>query len=399
MKSNLKPVIIYRDELLPYSETFILNQSHSLTRYDPYFAGTIAANALEQYVQPSKLFILERYVTQPEVRKTLYKFYGIPPASWLKRLQALDSCLIHAHFGFDGLLVLPLMRYLKVPMVVTFHGYDATLGSDPKLLRPLPLHWADFVNHRGRFFRERYLRQRPQLFCKGTKFIAVSNFIQNLLLKEGCPPEKISTLYIGIDTECFAPDLSINREPIVLFVGRLVEKKGVRYLIQAMSKVQECIPDASLVLIGDGALNSSLKKLARDLNVNANFLGKQTEGTVKHWMNKSTVFCGPSVVSSNGDAEGLGMVFLEAQSMELPVVSHHSGGIPEAVADGETGILVAEGDVDALGKAIVTLMKRPDLGFRFGKAGRNRVKSRFELNTQTAKLEKIYDGLVASRLI
>ena len=107
----------------------------------------------------------------------------------------------------------------------------------------------------------------------------------------------------------------------------------------------------------------------RGLLKNFAFLGVQDAVAVRAWMNRATVFCTPSVSVESGAAEGFGMVFAEAQAMGLPVVSFASGGIPEAVADGQTGFLVSERDWQALGNKILLLLRNRELWTRFSKAG------------------------------
>jgi glycogen synthase len=114
-------------------------------------------------------------------------------------------------------------------------------------------------------------------------------------------------------------------------------------------------------------------------------------------MARATVFCVPSVVATSGDAEGFGIVFIEAQAMGLPVVSTRSGGIPEAVEDGQTGLLVTEDDPQELAEAIIRLMQDERLWKRFSLAGRSRVLKHFDLTKQTQRLENIFDNLLLSR--
>ena len=111
-------------------------------------------------------------------------------------------------------------------------------------------------------------------------------------------------------------------------------------------------------------------------------------------MSKASVFCTPSVVAKSGDAEGFGMVFAEAQAMGVPVASFATGGIPEAVEHGITGLLAPERDTNALAENIVTLLTDAPLWTRFSAAGRERVHKHFDLAKQTAKLEQIYQQVL-----
>ncbi len=135
---------------------------------------------------------------------------------------------------------------------------------------------------------------------------------------------------------------------LILFVARLVEKKGCEYLIRAAAQLRERQRDARLVIIGDGPLRKELEQLAVELKVPAEFLGVQGPDAVRGWMQRARVLCNPSVTAANGDTEGLGMVFAEAQATGLPVVSTQHGGIPEVVRDGETGLLARERSVEEL---------------------------------------------------
>src|SRR6202044_213624 len=126
------------------------------------------------------------------------------------------------------------------------------------------------------------------------------------------------------------------------------------------------------------------------LQVRCRFLGTQPTAVVREWMARAAVFCVPSVVARSGDAEGFGMVFLEAQAMGLPVVSTLSGGIPEAVKHGETGLLVTERNPGALAEAILQLMQDEELWQRLSVAGRRHVVDHFNLARQTGRLEDVF---------
>jgi glycosyltransferase involved in cell wall biosynthesis len=287
--------------------------------------------------------------------------------------------LLHAHFGPAGLTAIPLARWLKVPLIVTFHGYDATV--------------TDAYFARSHYRARAYVRNRHVLKREAAGYIAVSEFLRKEMIAQGFPEERIVVHYTGVDTQFFQPDPRRAREPVVLFTGRLTEKKGCEYLIRAMQLVAAAVPAAKLVVIGDGELRQELEQMAKKTLENYSFLGVQPPSAVREWMNRSRVFCVPSVRAISGDAEGFGMVFLEAQAMGLPVASFSSGGVPEAVADQQTGLLAVERDWRTLAGNILALLEDRPLWQRMSEAGRKRVRESFDLAKQTVKLEEIYGSL------
>ncbi|MEM9265059.1 MAG: glycosyltransferase [Cyanobacteria bacterium P01_F01_bin.13] len=373
-------VLIYRDQLLPYSETFIPAQGQSLMHYDAVYFGT---SRLTGNLGAQSAVVLGEITSLGRLWKGLYKFGGAVHPLWIKALRHYTPALIHAHFGSDGGLVVPICKRLKIPLVVTFHGYDATWETPA---------WTA-VRSQGDFFRALLLRKRDQALAQANRIIAVSQFIRSQLLLRGGMADKIVVHYIGIDRQRFQPRVA-QREPMVLFVGRLVEKKGGDYLLRAMAAVQRRLSAIHLVVIGDGPLRSHLQTLADQLSVNAQFLGKQSPDQVRRWMNRAQVFCGPSIVARSGDAEGFGMVFAEAQAMGLPVASFATGGIPEAVIQGETGLLAPEKDTEQLAKNLMRLLEDAELRQRLALAGQAHVAANFDLRKNTRQLETIYDEVV-----
>lgn len=380
----MSTVLIYRDQLLPYSETFIPAQGGSLLRYDSVYIGT--SHLAETLHRHQKTVALGDYASPSFLWKGLYKTAGVVHPKWLEVLQRYKPALIHAHFGGDGGLAKPLSQRLSVPLVVTFHGYDATWDTPA---------WRT-VRNQGDFFRTLLLHRRDQVLKSADQIIAVSQFIRNQLLHRGAAAEKIVVHYIGIDRQRFYPPADQQeRASIVLFVGRLVEKKGVAYLVQAMAAVQRQLPAVQLVIIGEGPLRSHLHSLTKQLSIRAQFLGKQPPDQVQQWMGRAQVFCGPSIIAQSGDAEGFGMVFAEAQAMGLPVASFATGGIPEAVIHGETGLLAPEKDIEQLAKNLIRLLKDAELRRRLALAGQAHVAAKFDLQKNTRQLESIYDRVIA----
>lgn len=369
-------VLIYRSELLPPSETFVAAQAHALRRYSPRFAGLRRVPA-GLSVDPWESALLTRSDTPADkLRRRFFLATGVAP-NFVRSLARFRPVLLHAHFALDGAAALPLQKQLRVPLLVTLHGYDATT-RDEALRHTIA----------GRIF----LRRRQELRERARFFICVSEHIHQQALERGVPESKIRTLPIGVDLKLFAPDplRSRSRDPIVLFVGRLVEKKGCEYLIRAMSQVEGRHPNAKLLIVGDGPLLDALRTQARASLRSCTFLGSQPPNVVRDLMHRASLLAAPSIVASNGDTEGLPITLCEAQAIGLPIVAFQGPGVAEAVVENETALLVRSRDERCLAEAISTLLSEPDLAGRLGAAGRHRAEALFSLEKQTIRLEDLY---------
>jgi glycosyltransferase involved in cell wall biosynthesis len=366
-------VLVYRDFLLPPSETFIKNQADGLRRFEPYFAGLMQVDGLE--LPQDRITTIYGKGLLRRAGNFLFNRVGLEPRLALK-VARIAPALVHSHFGFDASRIMPLCRALRLPLLVTFHDYDVTT------------HDADLLKLGG--YAQTYIRRRPALNTFATRFIAVSGFIKARAVERGFSPDKIQVHYIGIDVDAFQLSPSEKREPIVLFVGRLVPKKACGDLISAMGIVQKRRPDVELVIAGDGPLRAVLEAQAAASLVKYRFLGKVTSQEVREWHARAQVFCAPSVTAENGETEGLPITILEAQATGLPVVSTIHAGIPEAVVEGETGLLAAEHDVNGLAGQIARVLDDRELTEKLRNNARQRVVADFNLKTQNARLEEIY---------
>jgi colanic acid/amylovoran biosynthesis glycosyltransferase len=370
-------VVVFSSLLLPPSQTFILAQGEMLARFQAHYVGSRRVPGLD--LPPERTWVVNRGGALGNLREAWFKLSGFD-RPLQQHLQQLSPALIHAQFGLSGALALPLARSLKIPLIVHFRGADATIKEEIARYSSLN-HWI-------------YFRRRDRLQRETQLFLTVSKFIKEKLIEQGFPPEKIVAHYHGVDTAQFNPDPDLPREPVVLFVGRLTEKKGCDDLIQAMAKVQQDIPEVELVLIGDGPLRATLETQARQSLKKYRFLGVQPHSVVKDWMNRSRLLATPSITASEGDSEGLPNVVLEAQAMGLPVIATLHAGIPEAVIDHETGLLAAERDPDALAAYALRLLRDPDLWQRFSTKGRQHVCANFDRATQTRVLEAMYESVL-----
>jgi len=202
--------------------------------------------------------------------------------------------------------------------------------------------------------------------------------------------------YIGVDRARFRPSNSARTAGMALFVGRLVEKKGCTHLLDAMSTVQKRYPQAYLVLIGDGPLRPALEQQASNLNLSCRFLGSQPQPVIQEYLAHASVFCVPSVTASNGDSEGLPIAILEAMAMGIPVVASNTAGIPEAVRDGETGLLAKERNHETLAEHFVRFLEDAGFAEDCARRGSEVVANQFDLKTQTKLLETIYTEVLAN---
>jgi len=381
-----RKILVYKGDLLPYSETFIREQVRMLVRWQGVLVG--------ERLLPAGLPLDELDVRLVGFRRQLLhrlaracnRLVTLPPNK-PARLRAERAQLLHVHFGTDAYLIWPVARHLDLPVLVTLHGYD--INTDRQ--------WWE--SGRGGFVLRHYpkgllaIARDPRVH-----FIAVSRAIKERAIEVGIPAEKISINYIGVDTHSFVPGgppLAQRNE--VLFVGRLVEKKGCRYLIEAFSQVQERFPDARLVIVGNGPQEPKLRARAQQLGVRVEFAGSLSPREVCERLHRARVFCLPSITASNGDAEGLGIVLLEAQAAGVPVITSARGGADEGIVHGSTGFAHAEKDVAALRDGLAALLGNDELATRFGAGGRQHMVQNMDIRDCVARLETIYDRHVSTR--
>jgi glycosyltransferase involved in cell wall biosynthesis len=373
-------VLVYRNDLIERSETFVVAQAAAMQRFQAVFCGlTRRTGGILPKHAPSAILVRDGRL-QPFFQKRAFMYAGWGPA-WQRRCREFQPVLLHAHFALDAAFALPLCHALHLPLVVSLHGYDITHSDE-----------AMHATGGGRLF----LRRREDLFAQANLFLCISQFIREKAIEHGYPKQKLWVHSTGIDLDSFFPGESSQREEVVLFVGRLVEKKGCIHLIHAMQSVQQRRPLARLVVIGEGPLRSQLEEVAEfTLPGKYSFLGAQPAHVVRAWMRRAMVFSVPSVTAADGNAEGLGMVFCEAQAMGAPVVSFASGGISEAVLDGATGYLLPERDETRLAQKICALLENRGLWAEMSNMGQKWMAARFNLRVQTEILEDKYDEVLA----
>ena len=405
MPQPRRTVLIYRRNLLAFSETFIHRQVRSLTRWNGILVGTPIEDGIPldglhyhaiQMPDPSTGMVkkktladgLRRLVVRasknaelPHEAQADRTAKLIQSQPWFATLREASPRLLHVHFGTNAEEAWPLAIALKIPMVVTLHGYDASVHAEC---------WE--TGARGRRYR-RYPSALRAMAQWGTKFIAVSDVIAEYATSYGLDASAITTILIGVDTRAITPSpITMQARPRrILFVGRFVEKKGVEHLIRAFPDVKSAVPDAELLIIGEGKLDADLRSMAGDPGIR--FAGRRAADQVLSEMQKARVLCVPSIRAVDGDSEGLPTVIPEAQASGLPVVTSDRAGGSEGIIDGVTGIALPERDHDALVRALVRYLTDDAFAASSSAAARRFAEDRLDMAAQTLELEAYYDQL------
>ena len=305
-----------------------------------------------------------------------------------RRVQPLTSLLVegefkllHAHFGVEGMYSRPAARSAGIPHVTTLHGFDVTM-SRSALLRSRTPSWVHYALGRSAHLRSE------------STFVCVSEQIRRSAARLGLPEDRAVVIPTGVDTAALQPR-ALPVEPAVVHVARLVEKKGTADLLRAMAIVKNHVPEVRLTVVGDGPLREELRVLAEELGLAraVTFLGATRHAETIGHIGAARVLCAPSVTARSGDSEGLGQVLLEAGAMGKPVVATRHGGIPEAVVDGQTGLLVPERAPHELADALLEALKG-GVGERLGEQGRRHVVEHFDVRAQAAKVAALYRRLI-----
>ena len=373
-----KRVAVYRSDLLPISETFIRDQVSALIEWEPVLVGR------RELKDGLKTPNLQRCVVQESGNRwirTIRYWLWRPEPCLVRHLRKLGVNLVHAHFGTDATDIWPSIKAAGLPLLVTLHGYDINT-----------YHWWWKRGHGGlrrRVYPHRLLKMAQD---SSVRFIAVSNAIKQRAIEYGIPPEKITVCYVGVDTERFKPGgLPLALRPKrILFIGRMVENKAPLQMIRTYAEVCKSVPDAELVMIGEGPLLAKAKNLANELGISIDFLGARDSDTVLEHLNEARVLCLPSITLSNGASEAFGLVLLEAQACGIPVISSAKGGAYEGLLDGETGYRFAEGKIDECTKHILSILTSEENLYQKSNKARSFVEKNFDTNHLIKNLERVY---------
>lgn len=384
MNALQKKIVVYRTKLLPYSETFIKEQVLSYQQWSPILVGHFRLSDGIDLKDVNCVTFEKKYNTFSNFKRNFYKLIGFSPYCDFAILNNIKPDLIHVHFGVDAVVNWPLLKNIHVPLLITLHGYDITIDKN----------WWE-AGKEGIHLKKYPEKLNEIAKYENVKFIAVSQAVKEKAIEFGIPSDKIKISYIGIDLQNFS--LSTNKfdnRKQILFIGRLVEKKGAHVLLNAFSKIKDKFPDHIITFIGDGPLKPQLYDQAHTLGVNAKFLGACSKEKIIEELHNTAVFCLPSIRAKNGDSEGFGLVILEAAACGVPVVTSALGGATEGIVHGETGFRFGENNSDELALYLDTLLSDPHLMKSMGQNGREFVEKNFDIKECTRSLEIIYADII-----
>jgi colanic acid/amylovoran biosynthesis glycosyltransferase len=354
------------------------------TRYYPLQPRSIIGKIF--YVSCIFLFKSWKY---PKELINCFKFSGITNFNVLFRrvykrfpstIKSQKYDIIHCHFGDHGIEALywKKLGLLSGKLVTTFHGID--LNVTPR-------------SYGNGFYKE--LIKRGDLFTVG------SDFMSKKLLSLKTPSEKIIRLPMGVDTSKFTY-IERNFEEINVFkfiaVGRLVEVKGFKYLLSALSLLKNRSLKFHCLIVGDGPLKSELLNMMKilGLELHVTFVGMKSHDDVIKLYHESHIFVLPSIKTDSGEEEGQGLVVAEASSTGLPVIASAVGGIPESIVDTKSGLLVNPKDPNSIANALNWCMNNKSKLADMGIYGRDYISKHYNSEITNSQIEKVYYQLAGS---
>jgi glycosyltransferase involved in cell wall biosynthesis len=378
-------VLMFNHTFFTYSETFIYKQVTGVP-------GDIDVELLAFKIENEKLFPLQNKKHRVDriangadkiliaIRKHIfgvsYKLGFFAHRAVKRMLKQTKYDLVHAHFGFNALLIYPLVKLFNIPLVVTFHGVDAS----PQQLK-----------------QKEYKRRLTKMLDYASAIIIVSPHMKKTLELDSYA-DKVFVIPCGVDPYEFnVSDTSVEKEIItILHSGRLVSKKGVPDLIRVFSLLSHRYRNVRLFVVGDGPELELCEQLADDARTDSiQFFGAKPHEEVKKFMEDADVFVLNSRMGDKGDMEGLPVSLLEAMSMELAVLSSKHAGIPHAVTSDVDGLLIDEKDNIALTMSIEKLVTDAGLRKRLGAAARQTVLSRFTTDETNKRIAEVYKRVIA----
>lgn len=381
----------------------LVELGHEVHVWAPYDSLTTPVESYQKavvhrfrYVWPDSLSLMGH-------ARALYRDVKVKPLVYALVPFYSISCLAHVfHFSHthrvdilhsqwvlpSGSLAALVSRTTGTPLMVSLHGSDIFMAES----NPVYTHLARIA------------------FDTATIVTSCSQDLLDRAIKLGLDPAKGQVIPYGVDLDRFAVDkaggmewrrrLGLSADDLVVAgLGRLVDKKGFTYLVQAMPTVCRAFPNAHFVIGGQGPLTTELQHRASETGVadRLHLPGHVEWNEVPGYMNMADVFVMPSIHDEAGNVDGLPNVVLEAMASSLPIVASNVAGLPAVVHEGENGFLVPERQPDALARALNLLLSQPDLRNRFGQASRRRAETELGWEAIARRYVSGYQRALAQR--
>lgn len=322
-------------------------------------------NFLKLWKREGKL--LELLKTLKKGKKAPRKLAGLETFSSME-----DFDIIHYHFGTTAKDFIELSKISDAKILATFYGNDVS----------------------GRVHPDDY-DLYEDIWVELDRAIAITQHIRSKMILLGCSEEKSTVLNLGVNSEKFEKSIPEFKSADALEIAsicRHVEKKGLKYAIDAVSRLNDQGVNLHYKIAGDGPLKEDLEQRVNDkgLEDKVEFCGWVDQNEVADILDNSHIFLQPSITAQSGDMEGQALVLQEAQAKGTPVVSTYHNGIPEGVKESETAFLAPERDSEAIYKCIRKFIQKPALVREMGRAARKNIENSFDYREKTLKQIDIY---------
>jgi glycosyltransferase involved in cell wall biosynthesis len=358
-------------------------KGHEVTVLAPAFKGLAShqLNDIEvvrfRYAPKSMETLTHEEGASYKIRKSSRQILAIPYvivgcllAFWLALTRKYDA--VHVHWPFPHGIMGQVAAFVgQMPLIIMSHGAEFALARKKSWIKP-------------------FLRQSLR-----AADLCIANSSDTASMVEDISSRHCEILPYG-STVTPLKDVPSSRkqQPRVLFTGRLIERKGIDYLLKAAPSVLTK-HDAKFIITGDGDQRARLEKVRDELGLQnaVEFVGFLSKKDLSREYQDCDVWVNPGIVDSWGDAEGLGIGSIEAYNYHKPVIASAVDGIPDTVVDGQTGFLVPQKDSKSLANAICDLLDDPEKAKQFGKNGFQFALKKFSWDRIISKLERLYEGV------
>jgi colanic acid/amylovoran biosynthesis glycosyltransferase len=379
-----------------YSETFIVNEilAHEAAGLeveifalrhpaDPHFQDVIAK------VRAPVTYLRREDIKASTLWKALGKLAKQTPDLGATLASAWGESATEVHQAIE---LARLLEKRKIDHIHAHFGTSAT--SVARMAACFSRRSYTFTAHAKDIFHDDtdYTDLRAKM-ADAARVVTVSDYNVGYL-RDVCPESQsnVTRVYNGIDLERFPYTAPANRPPHIVAVGRLIEKKGFEYLVDACGMLKERGVEFNCTIIGTGELAGELKQRVerRGLNELVSLVGAKPQAEVAKAVGNAAMLAAPCVMGGDGNRDGLPTVILEAMALGAPCVSTDVTGIPEVIRDGDTGLIAKQRDSKSLADAIERLLADADLQARFAANARSLIQDSFDITKNTKELREVF---------